>query len=98
MAKNTAGEDEVAITAPTKSSMLDRIAAFAMLDAMGEATLSQRVIRLSLIGFPPGEIATMLQTTPSTVYQYMYEARKKTTAARKPKAKATTQKPSPHRD
>jgi hypothetical protein len=87
MARNTtSADDEVPSLAPTKSTMQDRIAAFAMLDGMGDATLSQRVIRLSLIGFAPGDIATMLQTTPQTVYQYVYEAKKKT-AARKPKGK-----------
>jgi hypothetical protein len=81
-------EDEIASVTPTKSTMQDRIAAFSMLDAMGDATLAQRVVRLSLIGFPPGEIATMLQTTPATVYQYVYEAKKRT-GTRKPRAKAS---------
>jgi hypothetical protein len=79
-------DDEVPSLGPTKATMHDRIAAFAMLDAMGEVTLAQKVVRLSLIGFPPGDIAAMLQTTPATVYQYVYEARKKA-GSRKPKRK-----------
>lgn len=72
---------------PTRSSMQDRIAAFAMLDAMGEATLAQKTVRLSIIGFTAGDIATMLQTTPATVYQYVYEAKKRA-GVKKPRAKA----------
>lgn len=82
-------EDEVPTLAPTKSTVQDRIAAFAMLDAMGDATLAQKVVRLSLIGFAPGDIAAMLQTTPATVYQYVYESKKKA-ATRKAKPKAKT--------
>lgn len=91
MATNSspASDTEITSATPTKPTMQDRIAAFAMLDAMGDATLSERVIRLSLVGFPPGEIATLLQTTPSTVYQYVYEARKKA-GTRKPKGKSPT--------
>ena len=62
-----------------RASIQERITAFAMLDAMGEAaTLAQKVTRLSLVGFAPGEIAAMLQTTPATVYQYLYVSRKRT--------------------
>jgi len=57
-----------------------------MLDAMGDATLAQKTVRLSIIGFTAGDIATMLQTTPATVYQYVYEAKKR---VKKPRAKAT---------
>jgi hypothetical protein len=68
----------------TRSNMQDRIAAFAMLDAMGEATLAEKTVRLSIIGFAAGDIATMLQTTPATVYQYVYEAKKR--AGEKPRS------------
>jgi DNA-directed RNA polymerase specialized sigma24 family protein len=88
--KNTAPHaDEVPSFAATKTTVQDRIAAFAMLDGMGEATLAQKTVRLSLIGFAPGDIAAMLQTTPATVYQYAYEAKKKG-GARKAKPKAKT--------
>jgi DNA-directed RNA polymerase specialized sigma24 family protein len=83
---NEPREDEIHSLAPTRSTLHDRVAAFAMLDAMGDATLALRVVRLSVIGFPPGEIATMLQTTSATVYQYVYEAKKRS-AAKKPRAK-----------
>ena len=84
-------EDEVPTVSPTKSTVQDRIAAFAMLDGMGDVTLAQKVVRLSLIGFAPGDIAAMLQTTPATVYQYVYEAKKKSTARKaKPKAKGAS--------
>jgi len=84
---NTPREDEAPGFAPTRSSLQDRIAAFAMLDAMLDATLAQKTVRLSIIGFTAGEIATMLQTTPATVYQYVYEAKKRA-GARKPRTKA----------
>jgi hypothetical protein len=88
--KNTvSGDDEVLSAAPTKPTVQDRIAAFVMLDAMGDATLAQKTVRLSIIGFTAGEIATMLQTTPATVYQYVYEAKKRA-AIRKPKGKPAT--------
>lgn len=80
--------DEVPTLPATKSTVQDRIAAFAMLDAMGDVTLAQKVVRLSLIGFSPADISAMLQTTPATVYQYVYEARKRATT-RKAKPKGT---------
>lgn len=46
-------------------------------------------MRLSIIGFTAPEIATMLQTTPATVYQYVYEAKKRATRKAKPKAAAS---------
>lgn len=72
--------DDVVAQAPsTRATIQDRIAAFAMLDAMGEsATLAQKITRLSLVGFAPSEIASMMQTTPATVYQYLYVSRRKT--------------------
>jgi hypothetical protein len=82
-------EDEGAGFAPTRSTMNERIAAFAMLDAMGDVTLAQKTVRLSIIGFNAADIATMLQTTPATVYQYVYEAKKRA-GAKKPRAKAPT--------
>lgn len=85
---NQPREDEAPSFAPTRSSIQDRIAAFAMLDAMGDATLAQKTVRLSIIGFTAGDIATMLQTTPATVYQYVYEAKKRA-SVKKPRAKAT---------
>jgi DNA-directed RNA polymerase specialized sigma24 family protein len=84
-------DEEIRSLAPTKSSLQDRIAAFAMLDSMDNPTLTQKVVRLSLVGFPPSEIASMLQTTPATVYQYVYEA-KKSAGVKKPKGKAAARK------
>jgi len=84
---NQTREDEAQGFAPTRSSMQERIAAFAMLDAMGDVSLAQKTVRLSIIGFTAGDIATMLQTTPTTVYQYVYEAKKRA-GIRKPKPKA----------
>jgi DNA-binding NarL/FixJ family response regulator len=86
---STPRDDEAAGFAPTSSSIQDRIAAFAMLDAMGDVTLAQKTVRLSIIGFTAGDIATMLQTTPGTVYQYVYEAKKRA-GVKKPRAKAAT--------
>jgi DNA-directed RNA polymerase specialized sigma24 family protein len=55
----------------------DRIAAFAMLDQMKDATQAQKCMRLSLVGFSASEIAGMLQTTVPTVHQSLYAERKK---------------------
>lgn len=68
----------------------DRIAAFAMLDAMGDATQAMKCLRLSLVGFSVADIASMLQTSSQVVYQNLYELRKKAgkTAPRKGSAKA----------
>jgi DNA-binding CsgD family transcriptional regulator len=85
---NQPRDDEGPSFAPVRSNMQDRIAAFAMLDAMGDATLAQKTVRLSIIGFSAGDIATMLQTTPATVYQYVYEAKKRA-GVNKPRGKAT---------
>ena len=50
--------------------------------------LAQKTVRLSIIGFTAGDIATILQTVPATVYQYLYEAKKRA-GVKKPRAKAT---------
>jgi len=69
-------EDEVAI--PIGSATIqDRIAAFAMLDRMSEATQAAKIHRLSLVGFKRNEIAAMLQTTPQVVSQGIYSERNK---------------------
>ena len=65
------------------SSLGDRIAAFAMLDGMSNASQAQRCLRLSLIGFTNPEIADMLQTTSGVVAQSLYEERKKVRSTRK---------------
>lgn len=76
-----ADEDEVGI--PTGNATIqDRIAAFAMLDRMGDATQAARIYRLSLVGFKRGEIAAMLQTTPQVVSQSIYA--EKTRGKKKP--------------
>ena len=68
----------------TRATVGDRIAAFAMLDAMGEATQAQRAFRLALVGFSNGEIAEMLQTTTATVSQALYAERKRAKARERP--------------
>ena len=70
-------EADVASLPRGRATIQDRIAAFAMLDGMKDATQAQKTLRLSLVGFTPGEIAGMLQTTTAVVYQNLYEARKK---------------------
>jgi hypothetical protein len=65
--------------------MSDRIAAFVMLDGMGNASQAHKCVRLSLIGFTNPEIAEMLQTTPGVVASNLYAERKK---ARTAKARA----------
>jgi len=75
-----------AATSPVKASIQEKIAAYAMLDAMGDVSLAQKAVRLSNIGFSGAEIASMLQTTPATVYQYVYQAKR---GDRRPRAKTT---------
>lgn len=59
------------------ATIQDRIAAFAMLDRMGDATQAQKCLRLALVGFSRQEIAAMLQTSPATVSQNLYSERAK---------------------
>jgi hypothetical protein len=60
-----------------RATISDRIAAFAMLDQMKDATQAQKCMRLFLVGFSASEIAGMLQTTVPTVHQNLYAERKK---------------------
>jgi DNA-directed RNA polymerase specialized sigma24 family protein len=76
-----------------KPTISDRIAAFAMLDQMTEATQAQECMRLSLVGFSASEIAEMLQTSVPTVHQNLYTERKRAKSSEKA-AKASAKKPS----
>lgn len=69
-------EDEVGITAGN-ATIRDRIAAFGMLDSMGEATQAQKIFRLSLVGFKRAEIAAMMQTSLQVVSQSIYAEKNK---------------------
>lgn len=84
-------EDETQILPPTKATIQDRIAAFAMLDVMKDATQAEKAVRLSLVGFTAADIAAMLQTTTAVVYQSLYEARKRA-GDKRPRRKATAAK------
>jgi DNA-directed RNA polymerase specialized sigma24 family protein len=75
-----------------KATISDRIAAFAMLDQMKDATQAQKCMRLSLVGFSASEIAGMLQTTVPTVHQSLYSERKKLKSTEK-KSKTTGKRP-----
>jgi DNA-directed RNA polymerase specialized sigma24 family protein len=75
-----------------RGTISDRIAAFAMLDDMKDATQAQKCTRLSLVGFSAMEIAQMLQTSVPTVHQNLYSERKKVKSPEK--AKTPAQKPS----
>jgi DNA-directed RNA polymerase specialized sigma24 family protein len=71
-------DDEYGISAPTgASSRQDRIAAFEMLDKMDGATVAQKTVRLSLVGFNRQEIAAMLQISVGSVSQNIYAERNK---------------------
>ena len=70
-----------------RATIADRIAAFAMLDGMKEATQAQKCLRLTLVGFANAEIAAMLQTSVATVSQNIYAERKKQSASKKPAPK-----------
>ncbi len=82
-----AAPDEAGWRPPGGATIADRIAAFAMLDGMGNASQAQKCLRLALIGFTNAEIAEMLQTTPAVVGQNLYTERKKPRAT--PKAGKT---------
>jgi len=78
MARSKASaSDDTTWRPPGGATIADRIAAFAMLDAMGNASQAQKCLRLALIGFTNTEIAEMLQTTPAVVGQSLYAERKK---------------------
>lgn len=86
---NETRDDEIPSPPQSKATIQDRIAAFAMMDAMGkDATQAEKTVRLSLVGFGAADIAAMLQTSTQVVYQNLYEARKKAGArkAKQPKA------------
>lgn len=71
------------------ATIQDRLAAFALLDGMKEATQAQKCLRLALVGFSRPEIAAMLMTSPQTVNQNIYTERqkvKKKAAAKPPKS------------
>ena len=71
-------EDKEAPSLPKGGATIqDRIAAFAMLDAMLDATQAQKCLRLSLVSFTNSEIAAMLQTSPAVVATNLYTERKK---------------------
>lgn len=71
-------DDQEAPTPPHRAATIqDRIAAFAMLDAMKDATQAQKCLRLALVGFTNQEIAALLQTTPAVVATNLYEERRK---------------------
>lgn len=69
-------DDEVGIPAGN-ATIRDRIAAFGMLDTMGEATQAQKIYRLSLVGFKRPEIAAMMQASPQVVSQSIYAEKNK---------------------
>ena len=85
MARSKASDEEVAGWRPAGGATLgDRIAAFTMLDGMGNASIPQKCLRLALIGFTNAQIAEMLQTTPGAVSTYLSLERKKPRATAKP--------------
>jgi len=59
------------------ATIQDRIAAFGMLAAMGDATQAAKIFRLSLVGFKRAEIAAMMLTTPQNVSQSIYAEKNK---------------------
>lgn len=71
-----ADDDEVGIPAGN-ATIRDRIAAFQMLDSMGDATQGAKIFRLSLVGFGRSEIAAMMQTSLQVVSQSIYAEKNK---------------------
>jgi len=83
--------DEYGISAPAGApSRQDRIAAFVMLDKMDGATMAQKTVRLSLVGFNRQEIAALLQISVGSVSQNLYAERNK--GKKKPIGKASGDK------
>ena len=80
--KKAVASDESGWRPPGGATIGDRIAAFAMLDGMGNASQAQKCLRLALVGFTNAEIAEMLQTTPGVVGQNLYTERKKPKATK----------------
>src|SRR4051794_17628935 len=77
---NSQRPNEAAEAAPAglgPVTIRDRIAAFAMLEGMKDATQAQKSLRLSLVGFSNADIAAMLQTSSQVVSQNLYEERRK---------------------
>lgn len=70
-------EGEIPVLPRGTATIRDRIAAFAMLDGMKDATQSAKCLRLSLVGFSNPEIGSMLQISPAAVASATYEERKK---------------------
>ena len=62
---------------------VERLLAMILLHDMHDASMSDRVSALSRAGFAPAEIATMLGTTPASIRQQLYTARR--TVGRRPK-------------
>ncbi len=78
MRNRSGADDQEVLTQPKGgASIQDRIAAFAMLDGMKDATQAQKCLRLSLVGFTNAEIAAMLQTSYAVVATNLYNERKK---------------------
>lgn len=71
------GDRESVLAQRGEATIQDRIAAFAMLDGMKDATQAQKTLRLWQVGFSNNEIASMLQTTTAVVSQNIYAERRK---------------------
>ncbi len=69
-------DDEIGVPAGN-ATIQDRIAAFGMLDSMGDATQAQKIYRLSLVGFKRSEIAAMMQASLAVVSQSIYSEKNK---------------------
>lgn len=86
MARRSSGDEQSEAAGwrpPGGASISDRIAAFAMLDGMNQASQAQKCLRLALIGFTNAEMAEMLQTTSGVVAQSLYSERKKPRSSRR---------------
>lgn len=81
-----ADEEDVGVPAGN-ATIQDRIAAFGMLDRMGDVTLAQKTYRLALVGFKRAEIAAMLGISPASVSQNIYTEKSK--GKKKPLPKKT---------
>ncbi|MGB3733248.1 hypothetical protein [Microbacterium sp.] len=80
-------EEEEAVIPAGNATIQDRIAAFDMLDRMGDATQAQKTFRLSLVGFKRAEIAAMLGISAASVSQNIYSEKNK--GKKKPAPKKT---------
>jgi transcriptional regulator len=73
----------------TDESRTDRLLVIMLVQLMGDASQKDKAIALDKAGLTPAGIADVLDTTPASVSQQLYESRKARTTTKKAKAKSS---------